>query len=187
VILFLHDGTVRGVKHSGTTGNKLREWIRRYLPCEIAGTVCEFGGAAIAYVATGSLAAAAITATIGASAGYYAAAYATALRWSYRAGKHRPPIPRVVQANLLALRSVAIEFGPAELIDSVLVRPVAFYAGPLLLHNTLAGWIFAKLISDVAFYICAVFSYERFKALLAARQTCAEEVNGEPILAVATA
>jgi hypothetical protein len=73
----------------GKTGNKLREWVRRYLPCEIAGTVGELGGAAVAYLATGSLAAAAITATIGASAGYYAAAYVTALRWSYRDHDHR--------------------------------------------------------------------------------------------------
>ena len=33
-----------------STGNKLREWVRRYLPCEIAGTVGELGGAAVAYL-----------------------------------------------------------------------------------------------------------------------------------------
>ena len=70
------------MKRAGPTRQKLREWIRRYLPCEIAGTIGELGGAAIAYLATGSLAAAAITATIGASAGYYATAYVSALRWS---------------------------------------------------------------------------------------------------------
>ena len=68
------------------------EWVRRYLPCEIAGTVGELGGAAMAYLMTGSLAAAAVTATVGASAGYYAAAYLNAVRWSYRqhAGRRRP-------------------------------------------------------------------------------------------------
>lgn len=66
--------------NTGGTTNKLREWARCYLPCEIAGTVGELGGAAVAYLATGSLAAAAITATIGASAGYYAVAYSSALR-----------------------------------------------------------------------------------------------------------
>ena len=29
-------GTVRDVKTGGKTGDKLREWVRRYLPCEIA-------------------------------------------------------------------------------------------------------------------------------------------------------
>ena len=62
-------GTVQVVR------KKLIEWSRRYLPCEIAGTVGELGGAAVAYVLTGSTAAAAVTATVGASVGYYAAAY----------------------------------------------------------------------------------------------------------------
>ena len=131
-------GTVRDVKAGGTTRQKLREWVRRYLPCEIAGTVGELGGAAVAYLATGSLAAAAIAATIGASAGYYAAAYVSAVRWSYRDHGHRRWPSRVLVSNLLALRSVAVEFGPAELIDSVAIRPVAFYVGPLIFGNTIA-------------------------------------------------
>ena len=175
------------MKTGGTTRQKLREWIRRYLPCEIAGTVGELGGAAIAYLATGSLAAAAITATIGASAGYYATAYVSALRWSYRQRHGRNWAARVVIANLLALRSVAIEFGPAELIDSIAIRPVAFYLGPLMFSNVIAGWIFGKLVSDLAFYVCAIFSYERFKGLLARRQPRAEEVSDEPGATIAAA
>jgi hypothetical protein len=167
------------VKTGGETGNKLREWVRRYLPCEIAGTVGELGGAAVAYLATGSLAAAAITATIGASAGYYAAAYVSAVRWSYRGHDDRRWPSRVLVSSLLALRSVAVEFGPAELIDSVAVRPVAYYVGPLIFDNTIAGWIFGKLVSDFAFYLFAIVSYERFKGLLVRSQTRDEEVTDE--------
>jgi hypothetical protein len=155
----------------------MREWVRRYLPCEIAGTVGELGGAAVAYMATGSLAAAAITATIGASAGYYAAAYVNALRWSYRDNDGRRWPSRIAVSNLLALRSVAVEFGPAELIDSVAVRPVAFYVGPSMFDSTIAGWIFGKLVSDLAFYAMAIVSYERFKGLLLRAQPGAEEVT----------
>jgi hypothetical protein len=169
------------VKPGGKTGTKLREWIRRYLPCEIAGTVGELGGAAVAYLATGSLAAAAIAATVGASAGYYAAAYVTALRWSYRDQDQRRWPSRVLAANLLALRSVAVEFGPAEFIDSLAVRPVAFYMGPLIFDNTIVGWIFGKLVSDLAFYLFAILSYERFKGLLVRAQPRAEEVTDEPV------
>jgi hypothetical protein len=123
--------------------------VRRYLPCEIAGTAGELGGAAVAYLATGSLAAAATTATIGASAGYYAAAYVSALRWSYRRHDDRRWPSRVMVSSLLALRSVAVEFGPAEVMNSVAVRPVAYYADPLIFDNTIAGWIFGKLVSDL--------------------------------------
>jgi hypothetical protein len=162
---------------TGSTGKKLLEWVRRYLPCEIAGTTGEFGGAAIAYAMTGSLASAAIVATIGASAGYYAAAYTAAVRTIYREHPHLARTPRVLITNALALRSVAIEFGPAEVIDSLLIRPLAFYFGPILFGGMVAGWIFAKLVADVGFYVLAVFSYERFKGLLAVRRPAVEEVE----------
>jgi len=175
------------VKTGGIAGNKLREWIRRYLPCEIAGTAAEFGGAAIAYLSTGSLAAAAITATIGASAGYYAAADVSALRWSTLGQDHRRWPSWVLMSNLLALRSVAVEFGPTELIDSLAIRPVAFYVGPLIFDNTIGGWIFGKLVSDVAFYLFAVSSYERFSGLLVRAHPEAEEVNDESVSPIAAA
>jgi hypothetical protein len=178
---------VADVRTGGKTATKLREWVRRYLPCEIAGTVGELGGAAVAYMATGSLAAAAITATIGASAGYYAAAYVNALRWSYRDNHGRRWPSRIAVSNLLALRSVAVEFGPAELIDSVAVRPVAFYVGPSIFDNTIAGWVFGKLVSDLAFYSFAIVSYERFKALLQRPEPSAVEVTDEAVSPIAAA
>jgi hypothetical protein len=142
------------------------EWVRRYLPNEIVGTLGELGGAAVAYVATDSLAVAAVAASVGATVGYYSAAYQSAVRGAYREQGGRPPAMRVLVANLLALRSVLVEFGPAELLDSIFVRPLAFYFGPLVFGNVVAGWIFAKLVADVAFYAVAIFSYERFKKLL---------------------
>jgi hypothetical protein len=164
---------------------KLTEWVRRYLPCEIAGTVGELGGAAVVYLLTGSMAAAAITATIGASVGYYAAAYISAVRWALREDSDRPMGPRVLVANLFALRSVAIEFGPAEVIDSIAIRPLAYYLGPIMFDNVVVGWIFGKLVSDIGFYALAVVSYERFKGLLAGRQPSFGEADGAPVATVA--
>jgi hypothetical protein len=149
---------------------KLKEWFRRYLPSEISGTTVEFGGAALTYWATGSLAAAAVAGTIGASIGYYAAAYVTAVRCYHRDDDARAGVMRVVVAMLYALRSLAIEFGPAEVVDSALVRPAAFFLGPVLLGSTWLGWLAAKLFSDVIFYVFTICSYERFGALLAHRR-----------------
>lgn len=170
-----------------TTRQKLMEWVRRYLPSEIAGTVGELGGAGIAYLLTGSMAAAAITATVGASLGYYAAAYTAAVRWALREHGHRPAVTRLVVANLFAFRSVAIEFGPAELIDSIAIRPLAYYVGPMLFGNLVAGWIFGKLVSDIGFYVLAIFSYERFKDILAGQKEPIGEVDGALVSAVAAA
>lgn len=160
-------------------GNKICEWVRRYLPCEIASTICELGGATIAYLATGSLAAAAVVATVGASAGYYAMAFLTAVRTTYRHHTHLPRGRRLLVANGLALRSIAVEFGPAEGIDSLAIRPLAFYAGPLMFDNMVAGWIFAKLAADAGFYVLAIVSYERFQRLLVVRRPTGAEVDHE--------
>jgi hypothetical protein len=147
-------------------GRKSGEWLRRYLPMEIAGTISELGAAGIAYLLTGSLAAAAIAGTVGASIGYYAVAYAAAVRWCYAAQHFRARPVRVLIASLLALRSVAVEFGFAEGVDSLVVRPLMYYAGPFLLGSPLLGWIAAKLAADAVFYVCAIASYERFRQLI---------------------
>ncbi|PRC54104.1 hypothetical protein C6A85_50285, partial [Mycobacterium sp. ITM-2017-0098] len=65
-----------------------------------------------------------------------------------------------------------------------------FYIGPTLFGDVLAGWIFGKLVSDVAFYACAIFSYEKFTALLVRHQPeprIAEEDGHEPSAAVSLA
>jgi hypothetical protein len=145
--------------------------LRRYAPNEIAGWVGQIGAAAAAHALTGSYAAAVIAATIGASAGYYAAAYFNAARWSYRAQTERSRPMRVLVANGLAARSIAVEFGPAEVIDSVTIRPIALYFGPLVVGSTAAGFVLGSVVADLAFYVMAIFSYERFTKLLVRPQS----------------
>ena len=164
-----------------TLRRKLAEWVRRYLPCEIAGTVGELGGAGLVLVLTESFAAAAVAGTVGASVGFYATAFGSAVRSSYAVQTHRRRTVRLATANILALRSVVVEFGPAELVDTLAVRPVAYYLGPLLADTAMVGLIGAKLFSDLTFYACAVFSYERFNRLLASRGNHREKVDDEPV------
>lgn len=169
---------------------KTFEWLRRYAPNEIAGWVGELGGAVLTYRLTGSYAAAVVVGTIGASVGYYATAYVNGVRWSLSAQTGRSRPMRALTANVLALRSIAVEFGPAEVVDSVLIRPVLLYTVPFLVGNVALGWVLASLAADVAFYVMAIFSYERFKGLLAVRPTRladAEEVTDGSDTAVAAA
>ena len=159
-------------------GPKVREWVRRYLPNELASTVAEVASAAVVYSATGSWAAAAVVATVFASVGYYATAYVNAVRWSL--GDHG-----FGRANLLALRSITVEFGPAEVVDSVAIRPAALYLGPVLTGSGLLGLIIGKLVADAGFYACTVLSYEKFRNLLAVKHTDREEATRESVAAVA--
>jgi hypothetical protein len=90
-------------------------------------------------------------------------------------------------SNLLALRSLTVEFGPAELVDSLMVRPMLIYVAPALLGNVVFGWIVGGFVADVAFYLCAIFSYERFKGLVVIRMPAVEEVADDPVASVAAA
>jgi hypothetical protein len=171
----------------GRVRSKLSEWLRRYLPLEIAGWIGLLGSAGSAYLLTGSLAAAAAAATVGSSVGYYLPAYVIAVRWSADAHQHLPWLARTALSHLQALRSLTVEFGPAESIDSLLVRPMLIYATPLLLNHVLLGWIIGGFLADIAFYVCAICSYERFKSLLVVRHPQLKEMRSEPCAALATA
>lgn len=93
------------------------------------------------------------------------------MRWTYRAHAGLKWPKRVLVANVLAIRSIAVEFGPAEAIDSIVIRPIALYLGPFVLGNVAVGWVVGSIAADIAFYVMAIFSYERFANLLARPQT----------------
>jgi hypothetical protein len=88
---------------------------------------------------------------------------------------------------VLALRSLAVEFGPAEAVDSLLVRPMLMYATPLMLNNIVLGWVVGGFVADVLFYVFAICSYEQFKGMLAVRRPRVKELESEPVAAIAIA
>ena len=163
------------------TRRKILEWTRRYLPCEVAGWIGELASAGIAYWLTDSLAVAAVAATVGSSVGYYIPAYVNAVRWSF-ASQRGAWWSRAVAANLLAVRSLTVEFGIAEVIDSFLVRPVLYYATPVLLGHVLWGWVLGGLVADIVFYAFTIFSYERFGRWLAHRPGQSREAAPEALV-----
>jgi hypothetical protein len=175
------------MESSRTNRQKLVEWVRRYLPNELAGWAGELGAAAAAYYLTGSYAAAVVAGTIGASAGYYATAYVNGFRWSYAAQTGRSLPMRVLVANALTVRSIAVEFGPAEAVDSIVIRPITLYVFPFVIGNTAVGFVVGSIVADIAFYVMAIFSYERFRSLVAVGTRTCEEVDGGPVPAVAAA
>ena len=140
--------------------------VRRYGPCEVLGTVGAFGCLWLAWSITGSLGAAAWAGTAGGSVGFYALPAVRAHR-TFRgpAGGHRS-----VRRSLLTLgytaRSLLAEFGPAELVDSALVRPSLLYLLPQLVGSPWLGWVLGEFIADVTFYVVTVASFRRGRRLI---------------------
>jgi hypothetical protein len=140
---------------------KLYQWLRRYGVAECGGITCALLGSFAVRRVTGNAIAAAYGAAWGESIGYstvivgrdFLSAARTA-RSNRRAFGLRGA--GGVVAGLLA------EFGPAGLLDTLLVRPFAMGLGARLLGPQL-GVIAGKVTADVFFYAPVIFMYERTK------------------------
>jgi FHA domain len=136
-------------------------WIRRYGPSELIAIAVAFAGAWLMKAATGSTIAAAYGGSIGESLGFYGYLVTREMiREAYFAGARRAQFgPREI---LETWRGLFLEFGPAELLDTGLIRPLAMGVCTRLL-----GWgpgiLLGKLMADVAFYVPVIWIYERRK------------------------
>lgn len=139
---------------------KLREWFGRYLPAEILGTVTALAAAWTVHAVSGSLISAAIAGTIGESLGFYGCLAVREVRYYDALHRDHGWLRRQWLTGTRTLRGLLIEFGPAELVDSFLTRPLFMYLMASLLQNFTAGIVAGKLAADVIFYGIAISAYE---------------------------
>ena len=139
---------------------KLREWFGRYLPAEILGTVTALAAAWTVHAVSGSLITAAIAGTIGESLGFYGCLAVREVRYYDALHRDHGRLRRQWLTGTRTLRDLLIEFGPAELVDSFLTRPLFMYLMASLLQNFTAGIVAGKLAADVIFYGIAISAYE---------------------------
>jgi len=123
-------------------------WLRRYLPAELVGTPCALLCGWAAAELTGSTAVVAVAATWGENLGFYGLMLGRELR------------QRGSTSFFVAVRDLFVEFGPAEALDSFVVRPGALYAGLALAPNPALGYFAGKLAADLSFYAPAILTHE---------------------------
>jgi hypothetical protein len=154
---------------SRPTPSRLATWVRRYLPSELSGTVAALVAATAVFAATESLVIAAIAATLAEGIGFYGV---FGIRQAWRFG-HSPRVAtrrhwsaKIALTLALTIRSMAVEFGPAELLDTILIRPFFLFAVPALLGPTPLAWLLGKLAADLVFYALAIVSLEVAKPIV---------------------
>jgi hypothetical protein len=128
-------------------------WIARYLPAEAAGTAAMVFGGLLATVWTTATPLIALAALVGEIVGFYAILAVTIY---------------VEQVAVMATRRRAVgrtgvllvaEFGAAELLDTLLVRPAALMLGLLLVPDPVWGMILGKVAADIVFYAVAAGAF----------------------------
>jgi hypothetical protein len=113
----------------------LKPW-QRYTLLEIAGITIVLIVSALCIFFGTPLIALAYIAMMAENIGFYGTAYILERRKGVKTGK--------------ALHSLLVEFGPAEALDSLLLRPVCIYTGVALFG--IAGAAAGKIVADIAFY-----------------------------------
>lgn len=128
------------------TRAKLSEWLWRYLPLEIVATVTALMGAGLVSLATSNQVALAFAGTWGENVGFY----------GYAAWRDY----RTHQGFLRLAGHMLVEFGPAEALDSFVVRPACMYLGQQMTGSLGWGIALGKVAADVVFYVLVIISYE---------------------------
>jgi hypothetical protein len=138
---------------------RVKTWIKRYGPSEVAGVAMALGTSWLVQQATGNVLAAAYGASIGEALGFYGSLVTREMiQEAYFAGARRAPYR--APEMLRTWRGLLLEFGLAELLDTGLIRPLA-----MAVCTRLLGWGFGivagKVLADVVFYLPVIWVYER--------------------------
>jgi hypothetical protein len=139
-------------------GSRPAEWLRRYGLAELAGLALALAAAWVAHVAGAHEVLVAYAATVAENVGFYGTIAARQVATDRRASLARQAAYDLRRMTR-TFRELLLEFGPAELLDSVLLRPLAMGLGVRLLGLE-AGIIAGKLAADVTFYLPVILTYE---------------------------
>ena len=142
-----------------TWKSRVRIWVKRYGPSEVAGIAIALGISWLVQQSTGNVIAAAYGASVGEALGFYGSLVTREMiQEAYHAGARRAPYG--VSEIIRTWRGLFLEFGPAELLDTGLLRPMA-----MAVCTRLLGWglgiVAGKVLADVVFYLPVIWAYER--------------------------
>jgi hypothetical protein len=138
---------------------RFRAWLDRYGAAEVIGTAAALVGAWTVRALTGNEILAAYGGSVGENVGYYGFIAARDLLADRRQRSHERALFR--PARVVRVGSAMVtEFGPGELLDSAVVRPLLMGLGVRLLGPE-AGVVAGKLAADLVFYSIVIGLRER--------------------------
>lgn len=137
---------------------KLKSWLIRYGPSEVLGTIAAVGIAGIGKGLTGSNIAAAYAGTMAENVMFYGVMFLReTIKGAHDAGARGRPYGN--EDLFRVMHGMLLEFGAAEVLDSLLLRPALMALGMQFIGGHL-GALAGKLASDVAFYGPVLTIYE---------------------------
>jgi hypothetical protein len=144
---------------------QVREWLLRYGPAEVLSLLATLGAAAITVRVGGSRLGVALAATWAGNVAYFGLILGQDI-WRTRRQLQQGGRAYTWGTFGRNVRALVVEFGAAEALDSLLIRPALMYWLPRWLHSVPQGVLVAKFAADVTFYVPAIISYELTKKKL---------------------
>jgi len=138
---------------------KLAEWLKRYLTAEIISTVLSILVAWLIKESTNDRVLAAFVASAVGSVAFYGVIVINDMRHSISHHRLRKK-KYTLKSFWKDFRNLMVEFGPAELLDVLAIRPFFMYFIPTIMTNFVLGSFIGKTLADIVFYIPAILMYE---------------------------
>lgn len=146
--------------------SKRTEWLRRYVPAEVLGTITALIGAWWVYGHTHSYIAATAAGWFGEGVGFYGYFISLELLASHKRYGQHSFLKRISLAIATASTNLLVEFLPAEVLDNFIIRPYLMYLLPHYIHPYPVGFLAGKFSADILFYALAIVGYESRKRWL---------------------
>lgn len=145
--------------------NKVKEWIKRYLPAEIISIILTLISSLLTYKLTKNNLTTALVGTWVGNIGYFGTILLSDIFKTKRAftPKNKSYTFKTFGLNV---RALFVEFGIAEFFDTLFVRPTLMYYLPIWVNDISLGVIIAKFAADITFYVPAIIAYELSKKKL---------------------
>lgn len=138
---------------------KIKNWIKRYLPAEILGTLAAIVFPTAVSFTTENVLFIALAGTWGENVGFYGTIIFQEVKESRQKHAEMNKSYGLVSFGK-NIRNIFLEFGVAETVDSLFVRPAIMFLTVTSITNLQLGILIGKIIADVIFYIPAIICYE---------------------------
>lgn len=146
--------------------DKRKQWLRRYIPAEVLGTITSLIGAWGVYANTHSYVAATAAGWFAEGIGFYGYFVITELASNAKRYSRYAFFKRMSLAVTAASTNLVVEFMPAELLDNFIIRPFLMFEVPHFIHPYPVGFLVGKFGADLIFYAFAIIGYESRKRWL---------------------
>ncbi|MBT7903074.1 hypothetical protein HN587_04355 [Candidatus Woesearchaeota archaeon] len=134
---------------------KVKEWFNRYAFAEFIGLILAIICSYISMQLTGNIIVSGFLATWADNLGFYGTIIYRDLR-----EKRKMKDKAHTKNYLIQLRNIFIEFGPAEYLDSFLIRPFYLIFFPYMMSNYSLAILIGTILADITFFIPTIISYE---------------------------